>query len=110
MGLERQTSIHLLYEVFVQPLRMSVQSEPHSRTEYVHFEPSPVMVSLGRIKDFHVVRAKIYDCLESIICLFFSAFKDLYGHGFAIDLNNYLVNKCIICFLASRWVSITWSQ
>ena len=37
---------------------MLVQSEPHSHTEYVHFEPSPVMVSLGRIKDFHVVRAK----------------------------------------------------
>ena len=36
---------------------MLVQSEPHSHTEYVHFEPSPVMVSLGRIKDFHVVRA-----------------------------------------------------
>ena len=57
-GLKRQTSIHLLYEVIVQPLRMLVQSEPHSLTEYVHFEPSPVMVSLGRIKDFHVVRAK----------------------------------------------------
>jgi hypothetical protein len=56
-GLKRQTSIHLLYEVLVQPLRMLVQSEPHSHTEYVHFEPSPVMVSLGRIKDFHVVRA-----------------------------------------------------
>ena len=41
----------------LQPLRMLVQSEPHSHTEYVHFEPSPVMVSLGRIKDFHVVRA-----------------------------------------------------
>ena len=58
LGLKRQTSIHLLYEVFVQPLsRMLVQSEPHSHTEYVHFEPSPVMVSLGRFKDFHVVRA-----------------------------------------------------
>ena len=59
MGLKRQTSIHLLYEVLVQPLRMLVQSAPHSHTEYVHFEPSPVMVSLGRIKDFHVVRAEI---------------------------------------------------
>ena len=57
VGLKRQTSIHLLDEVLVQPLRMLVQSEPHSHTEYVHFEPSPVMVSLGRIKDFHVVRA-----------------------------------------------------
>ena len=58
-GLKRQTSIHLLYdEVFVQPLsRMLVQSEPHSHMEYVHFEPSPVMVSLGSIKDFYVVRA-----------------------------------------------------
>jgi hypothetical protein len=37
-----------------------VQSEPHSHTEYVHFEPSPVMVSLGSIKDFHVVRALSY--------------------------------------------------
>ena len=58
LGLKRQTSIHLLSEVLVQPLRMLVQSEPHSHTEYVHFEPSPVMVSLGSIKDFHVVRAK----------------------------------------------------
>jgi hypothetical protein len=57
VGLKRQTSIHLLDEVLVQPLRMLVQSEPHSHTEYVHFEPSPVMVSLGRIKDFRVVRA-----------------------------------------------------
>ncbi|MGD9535389.1 MAG: hypothetical protein AB7V56_16660 [Candidatus Nitrosocosmicus sp.] len=34
-----------------------VQSEPRSHTEYVHFEPSPVMVSISSIKDFHVVRA-----------------------------------------------------
>jgi hypothetical protein len=60
-GLKRQTSIHLLYEVLVQQLRMLVQSESHSHTEYVHFEPSPVMVSLGSIKDFHVVRAKVTD-------------------------------------------------
>ncbi|CAN5675084.1 hypothetical protein BH23THE1_BH23THE1_35240 [soil metagenome] len=57
VGLKRQTFIHLLDEVLVQPLRTLVQSEPHSHTEYVHFEPSPVMISLGRIKDFHVVRA-----------------------------------------------------
>ncbi|CAN5666850.1 hypothetical protein BH23THE1_BH23THE1_27770 [soil metagenome] len=57
VGLKRQTSIHLLYEVLEQQLRMLVQSEPRSHTEYVHFEPSQVMVSLARIKDFHVVRA-----------------------------------------------------
>ncbi|CAN5868465.1 hypothetical protein BH23THE1_BH23THE1_30080 [soil metagenome] len=62
VGLKRQTSIHLLNEVLVQPLRMLVQLEPHSHTEYVHFEPSPVMISLGRIKDFHVVRARNLLC------------------------------------------------
>ena len=44
---------------------MLVQSEPHSHTEYVHFEPSPVMVSLGRIKNFHVVRAVKDDDINS---------------------------------------------
>jgi hypothetical protein len=29
------------FGVLVQPLRMLVQSEPHSHTEYVHLEPSP---------------------------------------------------------------------
>jgi hypothetical protein len=65
LGFKQQTSIFLLNKVFVQPLRMLVQSEPHSHAEYVHFEPSPVMVSLGRIKDFHVVRAKLYYDISS---------------------------------------------
>jgi hypothetical protein len=38
---------------------MLVQPEPHSHKEYVHFEPSPVMVSLDRIKDFHLVQSPI---------------------------------------------------
>ncbi|CAN5891609.1 hypothetical protein BH23THE1_BH23THE1_32840 [soil metagenome] len=57
MSLKRQTSIHLLNEVFVQPLRILVQSEPRSHTEHVNFEPILVMVSLAE-KDFHVVRAE----------------------------------------------------
>ena len=57
MDINSATSIHPLYRVLVQPLRMLVQSEPHSHTEYVHFEPGPIMVLLGRSKDFHVVRA-----------------------------------------------------
>jgi hypothetical protein len=36
-----------------------VQSEPHFHTEYFHFDPSQIMVLLGRNKDFHVVRARI---------------------------------------------------
>ncbi len=56
-GLKRQTSIHPLYGVLVQPLRMLVQSEPRSHTEHVNFEPRPTMVLPGRNKDFHVVRA-----------------------------------------------------
>ena len=36
-----------------------VRSEPHSYWEYVHFEPGPIMVLLGRNKDFHVVRTSI---------------------------------------------------
>ncbi len=55
-GLKRQTSIHLLDEVLVQPLRMLVQSEPRSHTEHVNFEPILVMVTMAE-KDFHVVRA-----------------------------------------------------
>ena len=35
---------------------MLVQSEPRSHTEHVNFEPSLIMVLLGRNKDFHVVR------------------------------------------------------
>src|SRR5690349_9952347 len=58
LGLKRQTSIHPLYGVLVQPIRMLVQSEPRSHMENVNFEPSLIMVLLGRNKDFHVVRAK----------------------------------------------------
>jgi hypothetical protein len=52
MDINSATSIHPLYGVLVQPLRMLVRSEPHSHTEYVHFEPGPIMVLLGRNKDF----------------------------------------------------------
>lgn len=79
VGLKRQTSIHLLlYEVFVQPLRILVQSEPRSHTEHVHFEPSPFMVRDGRIKDFHIVRAYgivytlLYLVLNFVLHLFIS--------------------------------------
>ncbi|CAN5590059.1 hypothetical protein BH23THE1_BH23THE1_33780 [soil metagenome] len=68
MSLKRQTSIHLLNEVLVQPLRILVQSEPRSHTEHVNFEPILVMVSLAE-KDFHVVRAFFWlsftSCLRS---------------------------------------------
>ena len=73
MGLKAANIHSLLYEVPVQPLRMLVQSEPHSLTEYVHFEPSPVMVCLGSIKDFHVVRA-IVGFLGPYIIVFVNTF------------------------------------
>ncbi len=47
--------MHLLNEVFVQPLRILVQSEPRSHTEHVNLEPIHVMSAIAE-KDFHVVR------------------------------------------------------
>ncbi len=71
-GLKRQTSIHPLYGVLVQPLRMLVQSEPRSHTEHVNFEPSPIMVLFGRDKDFHVVRA-VKKILNYLVIIFASS-------------------------------------
>jgi hypothetical protein len=36
-----------------------VQLEPHSRTEYVNFEPSLYTKGIDTNKDFHIVRAYI---------------------------------------------------
>ena len=36
----------------------TVQSEPHSHTEYVNFEPSQ-HTGIHKLEDFHIVRAKI---------------------------------------------------
>lgn len=39
-----------------------VQSEPHSRTEYINFEPSQhtyIHTTINKLEDFHIVRAVI---------------------------------------------------
>ena len=72
----------------LQSLRMLVQSEPHSHTEYVHFEPSLVIVPhFGSIKDFHVVGAVNVYCDSRRI------------RNYAIEhKNDFFITNCLILF------------
>ena len=44
----------------------TVQSEPHSHTEYVNFEPSQ-HTEINKLEDFHIVRAVKNDGLKNQI-------------------------------------------